>query len=163
MLRTRQLIPPLTMRAPDGRSVRAWDYKQKKNLVIAFLDAGCAPCGEFLRRVAAGAAELRARDALALFVFLEPPPAATADALPPEVVVGADISGRAQKAYLGGDDLPDGANRRGVFVADRYGELCAAWTPRDHEFPGVAEILRWLDHLAIACEECSPPHWPAEP
>jgi hypothetical protein len=34
MLRTRQLIPPLTIQTPDGRTVRAWDFKQKRNLVL---------------------------------------------------------------------------------------------------------------------------------
>ena len=47
MLRTGRLIPPLTLRTPDGRVVRAWDFEQKKNLVIAFLDAECAPCEDF--------------------------------------------------------------------------------------------------------------------
>ena len=38
----RRLIPPVTARTAEGRSVRAWDYKQKRNLVIAF----CTPIAE---------------------------------------------------------------------------------------------------------------------
>ncbi len=38
-LLTRQLIPPVTARTAEGRIVRTWDYKQKRNLVIAFLRA----------------------------------------------------------------------------------------------------------------------------
>ena len=73
MLRNRQLVPPLTIHTPDGRTVRAWDYKQKKNLVIAFLDTDCAPCEEFLRALVASAAALREKEAVALIVFLEQP------------------------------------------------------------------------------------------
>jgi len=36
------LIPPVTARTAEGRIVRAWDYKQKRNLVIAF----CTPIAE---------------------------------------------------------------------------------------------------------------------
>ena len=39
VLRTREIIPPVTGRTADGAVVRAWDYKQKRNLVIAFLHA----------------------------------------------------------------------------------------------------------------------------
>ena len=64
MLHTRQLIPPLTLHAPDGRTLRAWDFKQKKNLVIAFLDADCISCEEFVRRLAARASDLREKEAV---------------------------------------------------------------------------------------------------
>ena len=42
MLTLRQLIPPLTARTAAGDTVRAWDYKQKRNLAIAF----CTPIAE---------------------------------------------------------------------------------------------------------------------
>jgi peroxiredoxin len=155
MLPDGSLIPPLTLRTADGRTVRAWDFKQKKSLVIAFLDAECAPCEEFLRRIAAQAAELRARETVALFVFLELPSAGFADSLPPEIVAGSDIPGRAAREFLGEDSSSfQGAARRGVFVADRYGELFAQWILRGHEFPAFPEIVRWLDHAAIVCDGC---------
>jgi peroxiredoxin len=154
MLRERRLIPPLTLRTPDGRVVRAWDFKQKKNLVIAFLDADCAPCEEFLRRVIGGAAELRARSAVALFLLMELPAPGISDSLPADVIVGSDMPGHAAREFFGDAALADGANRRGVFVADRYGELLAQWIARDHEFPPFAEIVKWLDHAAIAGDGC---------
>jgi len=154
MLRERQLIPPLTLRTPDGRVVRAWDFKQKKNLVIAFLDAECAPCEEFLKRVIGGAAELRARSAVALFLLMELPAPRISDSLPAEVMVGSDMPGRAARRFFGDAALADGTNCRGVFVADRYGELLAQWILRSHEFPPFSEIEKWLDHAAIACDGC---------
>ena len=88
MLRLRQLIPPLTLRTSQGRTIRAEDFKQKKNLVIAFLDADCTLCGDFLSRLAARAADLREKEAVALVAFLEPPLLSVAGNLPQEITAG---------------------------------------------------------------------------
>jgi hypothetical protein len=160
MLRTRQIIPPLNLHTPDGRTVRAGDFKQKKNLVIAFLDLDCAPCEEFFRALAARAAGLREKEAVALSAFLSPPPDRLSHALPQEIIAGADISGRGARAYLGEDAFASrGFARTGVFVADRYGELFAQWISVGHKFPPVDEIISWLDHVGMACDECSGPLW----
>jgi peroxiredoxin len=154
MLRTRQLIPPLTLHAHDGRTLRAWDFKQKKNLVIAFLDADCIICEEFLRRLAARASDLREKETVALVVFLEPPSQRISDSLPEEILVGSDMPGRAARAYLGEDAFcSSGLVRRGVFVADRYGELFAEWVIAKHEFPSAEEVFGWLDQIEMAGEE----------
>ena len=163
MLRNRQLVPPLTIHTPDGRTVRAWDYKQKKNLVIAFLDTDCGPCEEFLRALVANAAELRDKAAVALIVFLEQPARRVTDSLPPGIIVGADMPGNSARAFLGDDAFASrGFVRGGVFVTDRYGELFAQWTIERHKFPAIAEILAALDHVEIACDECSAPLWTAD-
>ena len=163
MLRNRQLVPPLTIHTPDGRTLRAWDYKQKKNLVIAFLDTDCGPCEEFLRALVANAAELRDKAAVALIVFLEQPARRVTDSLPPGIIVGADMPGNSARAFLGEDAFASrGFVRGGVFVTDRYGELFAQWTIERHKFPAIAEILAALDHVEIACDECSAPLWTAD-
>ena len=152
MLQIKQLIPPLSLHALDGRTVQAWDFKQKKNLVIAFLDAECAPCEEFLRTLAKAAGDLGANESVALAVFLVAPSRTAADGLPSEIIVGLEVSGRAARAFLGEDALsPNGLGRRGVFVADRYGELSARWIVRDHEFPAMIEILACLSYLETLC------------
>jgi AhpC/TSA family len=163
VLPNRQLIPPLTIHAPDGRTVRAWDYKQKKNLVIAFLDANCEPCEEFLFALIASATALREKDALALLVFLEQPARWLTDSLPAEIIVGSDIPGRSARAFLGDDAFASGGFvRGGVFVTDRYGELFAQWTIERHTFPAISHIRSALDHVQMACDECSTPLWSAE-
>ena len=163
MLRNRQLVPPLTIHTPDGRTVRAWDYKQRKNLVIAFLDTDCGPCEEFLRALVTNAAELRDKAAVALVVFLEQPARRVTDSLPPGIIVGADMPGNSARAFLGEDAFASrGFVRGGVFVTDRYGELFAQWTIERHKFPAIAEILAALDHVEIACDECSAPLWTAD-
>jgi len=151
MLALRQLIPPLTLHAPDGRTLRAADLKQKSNLVIAFLDAACDPCADFLRRLAAHAPELREANGVAIAAFLEPPPPFLYEALPRVVLTGADFPGRAARAFLGRDALsPTGLARRGVFVADRYGELFAQWPVGAHEFPALAEVFAALAQVELA-------------
>jgi peroxiredoxin len=163
VLSIRQLIPPLTIHTPDGHTVRAWDYKQKKNLVIAFLDTGCAPCEAFLQALASGAEALREKDAVALVVFLEQPARRLTDSLAAGIIVGSDMPGNSARAFLGNDAFASrGFVRGGVFITDRYGELFAQWSIDWHKFPAIAEILSALDHVQMACDECSTPLWTAE-
>ena len=163
MLRTHKLIPPLSIHTPDGRTARAWDYKQKKNLVIAFLDLECAPCAEFLRSLALRAAGLREKEAVALIVFPQQPSRQVTDSLPAEIIVGSDMPGRAAHEFLGDDAFSaSGFVRSGVFVTDRYGELSAQWPIERHKFPEIAEIMRSLDYVQMACDSCATPLWQAE-
>lgn len=163
MLHTRQLIPPLTIRTPDGHAVRAWDFKQKKNLVIAFLDAGCDVCEGFLKTLAQRSSDLKEKEAVVLAVFLEPTPIGLTHGMPPEIILGSDVSGRSIRRFLGdGAIAPRSREGRGVFVTDRYGELSALWIVQQHEFPAVSEIFASLERISIACEECFMPHWPAD-
>lgn len=163
MLRTRQIIPPLNLHTPDGRTIHACDFKQKKNLVIAFLDLDCAPCEEFFRALAARAADLREKEAVALAAFLSPPPERLTYSLPEEIIAGADVSGRGARAYLGEDAFASrGLARTGLFVPDRYGELFAQWVSAGHKFPPMEEIIGWLDYMGMASDECSVPQWPAD-
>lgn len=170
-LRTRQLIPPLTMRTAEGRIVHAWDFKQKKNLVIAFLDASCAPCEEFLAQIVQRAPDLAAHNAVTLVALLEHPRPGFAESLPPNIIVGADVSGCSARAFLGDDAPWSGASTstrsaspasRAIFVTDRYGELVAQWLlAHAHNFPPLEAILTTLRGIEIACEECTP-HWPTD-
>jgi len=127
-------------------------------VLIAFLDADCAPCDDFLGQLARRAGELREKQAVALIAFLAPAPVSTAGRLPAEIIAGSDISGRGAHAFLGDDAFfSNSFVRSGVFLADRYGELFAQWSVVRHKFPPMDEIIRWLDLIEIACEECGGP------
>ena len=75
MLKMRGQIPPLTARTPAGQTVRAGDFRQKHNLVIAFLRPGDASraattfdsrgsaSADFLSKLVGHAAELVEREA----------------------------------------------------------------------------------------------------
>jgi len=164
MLPPREIIPPLTLHAVDGRTVRAWDFKQKKNLIISFLHAGCGACEEYLRQIAADSAAWKENGAVVLVSLLGSPSRAATEFLPENVIVGVDPSGRAANAYIGRDTLaPAGEARLGVFVTDRYGELHAQWEiTASHEFPPPARLQSHLERIEIACDECSSPLWRLE-
>lgn len=168
MLRLREVIPPLTVRTATGQTVHAWDYKQKKSLVIAFLRGGSAAappqCRDFLTELAARTVELGETEAVALVVFAEPAPQRVAASRALPILVSTDTVGRSQRAFLGDDAFgPGGLQRLGVFVTDRYGELQAQWSAADEEgLPSADEILSWLGQIQVACEECGAPHWPGE-
>ena len=163
MLHTRQLIPALTLRDPQGRETHAWDFKQTKNLVIAFLDADCALCSRFVRSLIEYAYALEEKEAVALLAFPREPILSLFCSLPHGFIAGVDPSGRSAQTFLGADPSPQGnCGQLGVFVTDRYGEISARWPVVAHNFPATKEILSALDSVEIACEECYVPHWPVE-
>ena len=50
-----------------------------------------------------------------------------------------------------------------VLIADRFGEVWAAWLAGDrHAFPSAKEIASWLEFIELQCRECEAPEWPAE-
>jgi peroxiredoxin len=151
MLTLRQLIPPLTARTAAGNVVRAWDYKQKKSLLIAFLHADCPQCQAFAARLASRGAELIERNSVGMLVSLEP--SRWGITASPQVILASDTTGRAAQEYLGKDAFgPLGLARVGLFVADRYGELFAQWEARDADgLPALADAFKWLAHTQMGC------------
>ena len=151
MLTLRQLIPPLTARTARGDTVRAWDYKQKKSLLIAFLHADCPLCQAFATRLASRNAEFVERDSVALLISLDPPRWGVQAT--PQVVPASDTNGRAAQEYLGPDAFgPMGLARVGLFITDRYGELYAQWETRDADgLPPLADAFKWLTHTQLGC------------
>lgn len=160
----RQQIPPLTVRSLAGKTVSAWDFKQKRNRVIALVQGNSPTTRRFVRELVAHATDWKEREAVAMIVFPEAPLPDLLGTLPAEVIAGVDTSGRSSSRYLGeGAFEPSGVMRQGVFVADRYGELYARWIiGKDGEFPTIPSIVKALDQIEIACEECHPTQWPLE-
>lgn len=160
-LLVRQQIPALTLRTFDGRSVSAWDFKQRRNRVIAVLRADSQKSWDFLQQLIAHANDWKEKEAVGLIVFQKVPLTGLPAALPPEIIAGTDETGNSIARYLG-EQAPDDKTleRQGVFVADRYGELYAKWVvEKDGELPSVSEILKALEQIEIACEECQPTTW----
>lgn len=151
-LQLRQVIPPLTARTAEGKTIRAWDYKQKRPLVIAFLHSDCPQCAGWLEQLAASAAELADREAVALVIYAETPPGRAAELAPP-LIAAADPTGHAHRAFLGREAFgPAGLDCVGVFVTDRYGELYGQWLGRDAgELPAQKEILDTLSVIQTIC------------
>jgi len=152
ILPLRHVIPPVTARTSQGTAVRAWDYKQKRNLVIAFLHTDCVHCADWLKNLAAHAEILAEHLATTLIIWSEIPPV-SALALPAHFVAATDAPGNSQRAFLGKDVFgPRGLDRVGIFVTDRYGELYAQWTARDAaDLPGPKEIVSILWQIQNTC------------
>jgi hypothetical protein len=151
-LALRQVIPPLTARTAEGKIIRAWDYKQKRPLVIAFLHSDCPHCAAWLEQLAASAADLTEREAIALVIYAETPPRKAAELAPP-LIAACDASGHSHRAFLGREAFsPAGLGRVGVFVTDRYGELFGQWLGRDAtDLPAHKEIFDTLSVIQIIC------------
>jgi hypothetical protein len=151
-LHLRQVIPPLTARTPDGKIIRAWDYKQKRPLVIVFLHSDCSHCAAWLEQLAAIAADLAEREAVALVIYAETPPRRAAELAAP-LIAASDTTGHAHRAFLGREAFsPLGLDRVGVFVTDRYGDLFGQWIGREAaELPARNEILDTLNVIQIIC------------
>ena len=163
MLRKGTLIPPLTIRNSHGPLVSAWDYKQKRNLIIAFLDEGCSTCERFVKSLIAYAEDFRQREAVALLVFPQEPGSAECSALPAEIIAGTDVDGSGIQRYLGENALSTrGQVRKGIFITDRYGELYDLWWIEGHGFPTIEQILSSLDAIELICDECGAPYEPLD-
>jgi len=96
----------VTARTAEGRIVRAWDYKQKRNLVIAFLHSDCPRCVEWLAQLAARAAALSERAAGDLGAGRSLPAESgilrgKISYMPPEQIQGKEIDHRADIFALG--------------------------------------------------------------
>jgi hypothetical protein len=144
------VIPPLTAQTADGKTIRAWDYKQKCPLAIVFLHADCPHCDGWLEQLAAHSAELAERDAVALLIYSETPPRET-ETMPPPFLVAADVTGNSQREFLGGDGSAE-IGRVGVFVTDRYGDLFGQWMGKDaDELPAPKEIIDTLNIVQMIC------------
>jgi len=120
MLHARQLIPPLTLCEAQGTPVHAWDFKQKKNLLIAFLDVGCPLCEQFIRSLIEHVRDLDKREAVALLAFPQEPASSLTESLPPGMIAGVDVGSQGARLFLGNDELSaQELRRRAAFVTDR--------------------------------------------
>ncbi|HET9220966.1 MAG TPA: redoxin domain-containing protein [Roseiflexaceae bacterium] len=149
ILRRGEVVPTFTLPDTAGAPVRRTAYRDKKNLVLAFLpDAEDDGARAYLRTLAQGYAALRAETGEVLAI-LRSDRAAVADAqrelaLPFPLLHDADGAITARF-------LPPMA-RAGIFVTDRYGELYfAAPTAGTATLPPIAEIQAWLEAIDRQC------------
>lgn len=155
---TGRLLQPFVLRAGEGRTIRLADYRQRSNVVLVLHHGvACVACRAFLDALAGEAAGLSAEEAVVLAVGPDRPEAHLAhegaSRLPFPLL--SDPDGQVARR----ERLPVPA----VVVADRFGEIWAAWAagPR-HFFPSAAEIHDWLRFVEFQCRECEAPEWPPE-
>jgi len=150
-------LAPFELPASDGRTVRLWDYRLRRNLVLFFHHgAACPRCRAELVRFARHYPAYRERDAEVLAIG------------PDSLAAGAQLAGSLGLPFpLLADPAGSAAERQGVdlpaiVVANRVEEIWAAWAPSDElDLPSQEEILSWLEFIVIQCHNgCGRPEWP---
>jgi peroxiredoxin len=149
ILRRGQVVPTFTLPDTDGAPVRRTAYRDKKNLVLAFLpDAEDDGARAYLRALAQGYESFRAEtgEALAILRGDRATIAAARSELALPFPLLHDADGAATARFL-----PPAA-RAGVFVTDRYGELYFAAPAADTaSLPPITEIQAWLEAIDRQC------------
>lgn len=136
----------------SSKPVSLWDYKQKRNVVLAVLHAACTNCSEYVEMLQESGRLLASSNAVTLAVF-----PATLEELPappaiPQILFLADPENtiRVKLAIQPGEVA--------VFIADQWGEVYAAYIAADAvKLPGAQAIHEWLTLIEIQCPECFPP------
>lgn len=142
-----RMVGPFTLPAADGQQIRFRDYRQRRNLVVIFHHGrSCAACRRLLQHVAAHHSQFQAQQATVLAIG--PDQGARAQELIGELheamPVLIDPTGRT--AARAGFQVP------ALLVADRWGEIWAAWEGgATHTLPEVEELEEWLTVVQCDC------------
>jgi peroxiredoxin len=143
---TGKMLASFALPARDGRMVRAWDYRQRASLVILFLVEGDDRGLGLLRDLAAATPEIRAADGAVVAI--------TADELP----AGSDLPFPVLRDPEGAAAARQGLTVPAVVLADRFGEIWAAWDGAEgRPLPSADDVLGWLAFVEVQCPECEPP------
>ncbi|MFQ5708644.1 MAG: peroxiredoxin family protein [bacterium] len=155
MLKRHQLCPGFSLTDLSGQQVDLWNFRQKKNVVLLFVQNGPE---SFLRSVIPSIVNnylaLQRLDTEFLLILSGHLDACSARIekmhLPFPVLL--DIEFRAWPAYLESEAPRESGF--GLFVLDRYGELWAQWHGSSRaDFPALAELLEWLQWIEEQCPE----------
>jgi hypothetical protein len=153
---SRRYLAAFELPAADGRPVRLWDFRQRRNLVL-FLHHGstCPRCRAELVRFARHYPAYRERATEVLAIGPDGP-ALSADlaetlALPFPLLSDPGGLVAARQAL----------QPPAVLIGDRFEEIWAAWAPRsDLELPSQEEIVGWLEFISIQCHfNRASPEW----
>ncbi len=131
-----------------GHRRRLRDCLRRTNVVI-FLYHGpdCPACREYLRALAQAARQLREEDETAVLAIgpsVFTPGVPRTPAFPIPLLID----------NVGATAAEEGVTVPALVVADRFGELWAAWVGgEEHQLPSLPEIRAWLDLIQLQCPE----------
>lgn len=162
-----RMLVPFALPDPGGKMVRRSAFRGRANLVLLFHHgAGCLPCRDYLRRALERLPDYAERHAVLL-------------TLGPEAAAMQALAARQEAGFIALEDARHDTARwlglvvPALVVADRPGEIWAAWAPEPAASPNEAhaalpsqeEVLSWLDLIEIQEPECGTcvPAWPDEP
>jgi mycoredoxin-dependent peroxiredoxin len=161
--RVGELLPLFTLPNTHGRSVRLWDFKQRRPVVVLCIHgAHCAACRQALLTLAARQPELSESHAAVLVIApdgVEQLAALRAELALPFTLL-SDPHGEVTVRYAPGARRPGGAGAVALYVADCYGECGLA--SQAAEADALASPDDVLAELALgeqgACS-CLVPAW----
>lgn len=163
-------LPTFSLEDASGSTVRLWDYKQRRPVLLAFIHGGdCTCCRAWLEALVERRALLDELRVVTLVVV--PEPVERLDALQAKLrsiaVVLSDVDRAVAARYIPISPIAELATESvarlpvGLYAADRYLHCLGRW------FAGDADSLPSLDEplgeIAFAAEEgcgCSLPAWP---
>ncbi len=148
-------LPDFALQSSDGRRIALYDYRGRRNLVLALVGR---PIGDTARALLAdwaahysGFAEEEAEIVAVIWGSAgEAEQVKRRHALPFPIL--ADEDGAVHGA-LGGC-ASDGTPGAAIYIADRFGEIFAAYRiDAGRSFPSVEEMLEWLRFIGLQCPE----------
>ncbi len=153
-----QVVPDFILPSVSGGTVSPREFKQKCNLVIAYLHLErCDVCLEFLRDTADNYHVYQELETqiLAVAPFPISDLQAKVGSLGLPFPVLWDEGGDVGEVYLGGEEVVDPL--AGIFVTDRFGALQTKFiVATEQDLPNQESILDWLNLIEMECPECGP-------
>ncbi len=150
-------LPGFALHSAAGATVRLWDFKQRRPLLITLMHgADCPACRAWLAVLARERARLD--EARAAVLVLAPEPVERLRALQAELDLPFTLlarDARATAAYL-----PAPGTGVALYAADRYGECVGAWQAADAD--ALPPLDAPLADFALADQgdcECTIPAW----
>jgi len=147
----------------QGQQISFYDYRGRCNLIVVLAGNMEPEPKQFLAMLSQHYPEIQAQNAEVLLVL--PCPRAEAkriheqESFPFVVLADGNLHAQEMGGGLDSIDNPSAA----VYVTDCFLEVFAAWrTSAGDQFPAIAEVLSWLQHIESQCPECSQPEWPVD-
>jgi hypothetical protein len=141
------LLPSFEVLSTAGQRIRSVEYRQRRNLLLAFLDEPARE--EYLGSLCACVAAFRACNAQVL-AFLGYGYAAEGICYPFPLV--ADPERRFWERF--------GIDASALVMTDQFSSIRKIlWVPSTHPLPPVGEVVEWLEFIDLRCHECNIPLW----
>ncbi len=142
---------------PDstGQAVQLWQYLQRSNVVLFFHHGvSCAACEAFLQELTAQLDAYRQEETAVLAIGPDEP----AENWLQAARLGHPFPFLSDPA--GGVIAQQGLPSPSLIIADRWGEIWAAWLGgTSHQLPSEQDILQWLSFIEAQCPECTMIEW----
>ena len=150
-----QHLHAFTLPDSTGQPVQLWQYLQRSNVVLFFHHGvNCAACEAFLQELAAQLDAYRQEETAVVAIGPDEP----AENRQQAARLGHPFPFLSDPA--GGVIAQQGLATPSLIIADRWGEIWAAWLGgTNHQLPSEQDILQWLSFIEAQCPECTMIEW----